>query len=94
MEKRTPKPKTYAATHGSKPVRVTIPEPDESDALTDALSDNLSPRGAAAIAACLDGFSGTNDADVDKEVAWFAEFLRDMLGKKRGFTELCKELDL
>ena len=99
--KRRKRPKTYEAAMGGKKVRVTIPERhdtvaysgDAAEVLRDVLKDNLSPLAVAAIASCLQT-NRTNDQDVDRQVAWFAEQLRQLLGGDEQQSRLAEELGL
>ena len=60
--------------------------------LPDALRDNLSPEAVVAIAAHL-GSVTTNDASVNREAAWFREFLVEMIGVTE-FDRIGDELGL
>ena len=88
------RPKTYEADAGDRKVRVTVPEdPKPEDMLADAVRDNLSPKAVATIVAYLQSAS-TNDADVDAQVAWFAEQLVEALGGYEAQNRLAEEVGL
>lgn len=90
MERK--RPKTYPITRSDgKVVRVTVPENDEGE-LFDAIREQLSPHAVAAIVAYLQP-ARTNNPEVDRQVAWFAEQLMQMLGVEQ-FNKLIEELGL
>ena len=82
-------PRRYDAGKGRK---VTGPGNDEAD-LFDAIREQLSPHAVAAIASCLQT-SRTNNPDVDRQVDWFAEQLRELVGGDEQQTRLAEELGL
>ena len=89
---KTLKIKTYAAKlPDGRTVRCTVPENDEGD-LFSAVREQLSPEAVAAIAAHLLA-AKTNNAQVDKQVAWFTDALIKMLGTGE-YTHLCEGLGL
>jgi len=88
------RPKTYEADAGDRKVRVTVPEdPKPEDVLADAVRDNLSPKAVATVVSYLRTAS-TNDADVDAQVAWFAEQLVEALGGYEAQNRLAEEVGL
>ena len=89
------RPRTHEVTRSDgRTVRVTVPEdPKAEDVLAGALRDNLSPLAVAAIASCLQT-NRTNDPGVDREVAWFAEQLRQLVGGDEQQSQLADELGL
>jgi len=99
--KRRKRPKMYEATYRGKKVRVTIPKRrdsvaysgDAADVLRDVLKDSLSPLAVAAIASCLQT-SHTNDPETNRQVSWFAEQLRNLLGGDEQQSRLAEELGL
>ena len=58
-----------------------------------ALKDHLSPEAVATIIAYLQPVR-TKNPDVDREVAWFAGRLVDLVGGDEAFNRLCEELGL
>ncbi len=64
---------------------------DESE-LFEHVREQLSPEAVAAIAAWLQP-AQTNNADVNRQVAWFRDRLVEMLGTDR-YNALCDELGL
>jgi len=60
--------------------------------LRDLLEDCMSPQAVAAIAAHLHGIVNTKSESVNREVAWFAEQLLEMLGDQ--YDALCEEVGL
>jgi len=93
MTKRRDKAKTYPVEFRGRRTRVTIPGPDEPNALLDAIRDNLSPKATATMVAYLQSAS-TNDADVDAQVAWFSEQLVEALGGYEVQGRLAEEVGL
>ena len=93
MPKRQDKAKTYPVEVDGRETRVTVPVSDEPNALHDWLADNLSPQATATIVAYLQSAS-TNDADVDVQVAWFAEQLAEALGGYEARSRLAEEVGL
>jgi hypothetical protein len=86
--------KTYKVATGDKTVRVTVPAGDEGPVLKDLLCDNLSPQAVAAIATYL--LAGkTANKKVEREVAWFANFLvTGVLGGQEALERLATEAGL
>ncbi len=92
------KPKTYAAKHNGKPVRVSVPDRTDPDALDEAvfwtgMRDRLSPEAVAAIVAFLQP-AHTNVPRVDREIEWFSRKLVDLLGGHEQQSRLAEELGL
>jgi hypothetical protein len=69
-----------------------VPENDESE-LFDAIREQLSPHAVASIVAYLQP-ARTNNQDVDRQVAWFAEELVKLLGGHEQQAQLAEELGL
>jgi hypothetical protein len=87
------RPETYEAEIAGKKVRVTVPDAIDEEVLFDALRDNLSPEAIAAIVSCLQT-NRTNNAEVDRQVDWFAEELCKLLGGHEQQNRLAEELGL
>ena len=68
-------------------------EPDPRHLLAIALRENLSPHGVALIAAKCGLKHGEPQHEIEREVAWFGEFLIDLLGTDE-YEQLCIELGL
>ena len=73
--------------------RIDDPTEHDSEHLQEAIRDTLTPHAVAAIVAYLRPAS-SGDTDVDREVAWFAQQLIELLGGPRGYTRLIEELGL
>jgi len=88
-------PKTYKHTRSDGTnVRVSVPEdPKPEELLADAIRDNLSPHGVALIAAKCALRHGKPEPPIEREIAWFGEFLIDLLGTDE-YERLCDELGL
>ena len=71
---------------------VPVPENDESE-LFDAIREQLSPHAVASIVAYLQP-ARTNNQDVDRQVAWFADELVKLLGGHEQQAQLAEELGL
>lgn len=83
-----------AAYEAGRAVTTTRPNPkghDESE-LFAHVREQLSPEAVAAIAAWLQPVQ-TNNADVNRQVAWFRDRLVEMLGTDQ-YNALCNELGL
>ena len=80
---------------GCKPVqhRGVAYSGEAKDILQDVLRDNLSPQAVAAIVAYLQP-ARTNNPNVDREVQWFAQQLRELLGGSEHQARLAEELGL
>lgn len=63
----------------------------DSHTLGDALRDNMSPDGVAAIAAHLQALHTSKNERADREVVWFHDFLVALLGDDE-YNRLCDEL--
>ena len=88
------RPKRYEADAGDRKVRVTVPEnPKPEDALADAIRDNLSPKAVATVVSYLRTVR-TDDADVDDEGRWFAEYLTELVGGGEAQNRLAEEVGL
>jgi hypothetical protein len=86
--------KTYPATIDGRRVRVTIPEdPKPEEVLRDALRENLSPQAVAAIAGYLQP-AYTRDESVNRQLAWFQDFLVEVLGGDEALNRIADELGL
>ena len=89
-------PKTYAAkTPDGRTVRCTVPESDNREwpeLLVEAVRETISPKAVVSIVAHLQAAS-TKDANVDRQVAWFADTLRAMIDADE-FNHLGDELGL
>jgi len=83
------RPRRYDAGNGRK---VAVPGSDEQD-LLDAIREQLSPHAVAAVAACLQA-NRTNNPDVDRQVRWLREKLRDLLGGSEQQARLAEELGM
>jgi len=73
--------------HGCKPCH----HREATDALIEALRENLSPEAVVAIACYLQG-AKTKDEKVNREVGWFHQFLVEFLGVEeynRMLEDLC-----
>jgi len=94
MTKRRKRPETYEheMADGRK-VRVTVPDATDEDVLFDAIRDTFSPQATAVIAAYLDAVT-TNNADVDRQVQWFADRLIERVGGRAAYNRLCDEAGL
>ncbi len=68
-------------------------EPRPEQMLAVAIHETLSPQAVALIAAKCQPAAGVNDAgrDAEREVAWFTNFLVDLLGEDE-FNRICDEL--
>ena len=89
-------PVTYSARYKGRNVRVTVPERDE-DVLAEALKDCLSPEAVAAIATILKSRvlnlkTPTKNDRVNKEIAWFADELIDLVGGPEACRRLTEEI--
>jgi len=91
MAKRN-RPATYEAEHKGRKVRVAVPDAVDEGELFAGLQDNLSPEAVAAIAAYLQPVA-TNNAAVNRQVAWFRDRLVELLGASQ-FDVLCNDLGL
>jgi len=83
------RPTRYDAGNGRK---VTVPANDEQD-LFDAVREQLGPHAVAAIVAYLQPVH-TNDANVDRQVQWFADQLVELVGGSEHQARLAEELGL
>jgi len=91
---KTPRPGTYEAKINGRERRVTVPEdPDPREMLIDAMKDNLSPHAVAAIAGYLQPVR-TMEAEVVRQVRWFAELLTEVVGGEDELNRLCEEVGL
>jgi hypothetical protein len=70
---------------------VTVPESDEANALAEAIRENLSPEGVAAIAAHLQALYPSKSESADREVVWFHALLVGLLGSDE-YNRLIDEL--
>ena len=68
-------------------------EPNPRHLLAVALRENLSPHGVALIAAKCGLRHGEPEPQIEREVAWFCEFLIELLGTGE-YEQLCDELGL
>ena len=94
MTKRRRRPETYKHTRpDGKTVRVTVPDATDEDILFDAIRDNFSPQAMAVLAAYLDAVA-TNNADVNRQVNWFADRLIERVGGRAAYNRLCDEVGL
>ena len=66
---------------------------DPANELRDWMQDCMSPHAVAAIAACLQT-NRTNNGEVDRQVNWFAEQLRKLVGGNEQASRLAEELGL
>jgi len=95
------RPKTCRVLHHGRAVRVTVPPRHETvaysgeaaEVLRDVLRDTLSAQAVAAIAAYLQPVR-TMDAEVVRQVRWFADLLTQAVGGEEEFNRLCKEVGL
>jgi hypothetical protein len=62
-----------------------------ADVLAEALRENLSPEGVAAIAAHLQALHPSKDKSADRQVVWFHDVLVRLLGDDE-YNRLCDEL--
>ena len=85
---------TYEVTRHGRTVRVTVPDdPKLEDILADALRECLSPHTLAAIAAYLQPVR-TMDAELVRQVRWFATLLTTVVGGEDQLNRLCDEVGL
>jgi hypothetical protein len=66
-------------------------EVDTDNVLAEALRENLSPEGVAAIAAHLQALHPSKNKSADRQVVWFHDFLVGLLGDDE-YNRLCDEL--
>ncbi len=66
---------------------------DAAEVLRDVLRDTLSPHAVAAIAAYLQPVR-TMDAEVVRQVRWFADLLAKVVGGEEKLNRLCEEVGL
>jgi hypothetical protein len=83
--------KTYDAEFKGRKVRVTVPENDGANALAEAIRDQLSPEGVAAVAAHLQALHPSKKKSADRQVVWFHDFLVGLLGDDE-YARLSDEL--
>lgn len=82
---------TYSVDHKGRKVKVTVPESDETNVLAEALRENLSPEGVAAIAAHLQALHPSKNKGADRQVVWFHDLLVGLLGDDE-YNRLIDEL--
>ena len=73
---------------------MTTTQPEDSlNVLAEAIQDNLPPQAVALIAAKCELRHGNPSPEVEQAVAWFGEFLIDLLGTDE-YEQLRNELGL
>jgi hypothetical protein len=94
----TPRPRTYEAKINGRKRRVTVPDdPDPRQLLIEAIQNNLSTHAVAAIAGHLQPVrtqvlskKSDMEAEVVRQVRWFAELLTDVVGGEDELNRLCE----